>query len=130
MSKLNTFVTTVNKSMSKLNIFIVVILTSIVGIVGVETYDTTPVTHSNCEVTGTYRNGGGKTSVKHYIETKNCDTLRAKRKVVEKIETGKTYDFIGTGIFTWEKVVSEFQPAKTIIDSPPHRIGTGLEKQS
>ncbi|MBC9704845.1 MAG: hypothetical protein H9W81_07695 [Enterococcus sp.] len=115
--------------MSKPNIFATALIAFILGVVGFTTYDPSPVTYPKCEVTGTHQSGGGKTSVKHYIETTNCGELWASKTIAKNIEPGKIYNFIGTGIFSWEKKVTE---AKVVKSRPPKesskQIGPGLGK--
>lgn len=66
----------------------------------------------NCKVTGTHQEGGTRTFVKHYIDTENCDSLRAKKNIAEGVEPGKSYDLTGTGIFSYNKVVTEAHRAR------------------
>lgn len=113
--------------MKKVNIVSTVIIVSIVGAVGIGTYDPTPVVYANCEVTGTHSAGGGKTSLKYYIETQNCDELWSSKSVAQSLELGSTYNFTGTGPFTWEKKVTEAQKVDTVSE-PARERGLGTAR--
>lgn len=71
--------------------------------------DTTPVTYTGCVVTDTNtqfrtaKQGGNK----HVIETENCGKLVAKKKIMDSVEKGSTYDFTANGVFKWGKTVTE-----------------------
>lgn len=100
------------ETMNKANKFGLGIAACIAVTVVATTYDTTPVIHESCEVVDTRQGGGGKTSVKYYIQTENCGELWSSKKVAETVEPGEHYDFTATGIFTWEKKVTGLQKAE------------------